>query len=376
MNHSKHTNIVRRPKGNYHANEVAILGLPCGDLKALVYQIINRLVTHKIAYLDADHSAEESEMNPALKKGAFIGYTNKITHASFDHRDFPKEFEIKRHFDQADMLIANGNHFETERQILVLDPRKPLAKKLAKITNPCMVVATEALAEIPQEVLEKNPNVSKLPTFQINDLNAIVAWFESQLLSPPLKGLVLAGGKSTRMHQDKSLINYHGIDQVSFVSELLEKQGLTTYVSKAKVDEASSGLRILVDTFTDLGPFGAILSAFRSDPNSAWLVVACDLPLLREATIKRLIENRNTSSVATAFQNESSGFPEPLITIWEPKAYPLLLHFLSLGYSCPRKVLINTDVNTILPYSQIELMNANTPEEYETAKSLISSKSS
>jgi molybdopterin-guanine dinucleotide biosynthesis protein A len=372
--HSKHTSLVRRPNGNHHANEVAIMGLPCGDLKALVYSIINQLADNKIAYLDADHSSEESEINPALKNGAFIGYTNKISHASFDHRDFPKEYEVKRYYDQADMVIANGNHFEAVSQILVLDPRKPLAKKLAKITNPCMVVVTEALSEIPQEVLGKFPDVSRLPTFKITDLKAIVAWFEGQLTPTPMKGLVLAGGKSTRMQRDKSKINYHGMDQVSFVSELLEKQGLTTYISKAKVDDASSDLPALVDTFTDLGPFGAILSAFRTDPNCAWLVVACDLPMLSEETIERLIKNRSTASVATAFHSEASGFPEPLITIWEPKAYPLLLHFLSIGYSCPRKVLINTDVHTILPTSQLELMNANTPEEYEAAKKLIQSK--
>jgi molybdopterin-guanine dinucleotide biosynthesis protein A len=160
---------------------------------------------------------------------------------------------------------------------------------------------------------------------------------------------------------------------VSYLCQLVQNHGVETFVSRAKSKGETGDFPTIEDTFTDLGPFSAILSAFRYDPNAAWLVVACDLPMISEETITKLIANRNASSVATAYRNESSGFPEPLITIWEPKAYPLLLHFLSIGYSCPRKVLINTDVHSILPNSQLELMNANTPEEYEAAKKLINS---
>ena len=60
-------------------------------------------------------------------------------------------------------------------------------------------------------------------------------------------------------------------------------------------------------------------------------------------------------------------FPEPLITIWEPKSYPLLLQYLGQGYSCPRKVLINTEVKLVEPPEKKELFNANHPEEYAAA---------
>jgi molybdenum cofactor guanylyltransferase len=127
---------------------------------------------------------------------------------------------------------------------------------------------------------------------------------------------------------------------------------------------------LIVDTFTDLGPFGAILSAFRDNPNTAWLVVACDLPLLTENTIKTLMENRNPSAVATTYRSPESeeGFPEPLITIWEPKSYAILLQFLAQGVSCPRKVLINSDTHIINPSVPEALMNVNTPEESEKCR--------
>ena len=68
------------------------------------------------------------------------------------------------------------------------------------------------------------------------------------------------------------------------------------------------------------------------------------MPLLRAGTLQYLLSKRQVSAVATAYKSPVNEFPEPLVAIWEPKSYPLLLSFLAQGYSCPRKVLINSDV--------------------------------
>ena len=65
-------------------------------------------------------------------------------------------------------------------------------------------------------------------------------------------------------------------------------------------------------------------------------------------------------------------FPEPLITIYEPKAYPILLQYLAQGYSCPRKMLINSDVE-IVEIEDDFIRNINTPEEFKAAKEEINS---
>jgi molybdopterin-guanine dinucleotide biosynthesis protein A len=69
--------------------------------------------------------------------------------------------------------------------------------------------------------------------------------------------------------------------------------------------------------------------------------------------------------MATAFYDSEGKFPEPLITIWEPRSYPQLLQFLGLGYSCPRKALINSDVKLLTITDVAELRNVNDPEAYE-----------
>jgi molybdopterin-guanine dinucleotide biosynthesis protein A len=86
-----------------------------------------------------------------------------------------------------------------------------------------------------------------------------------------------------------------------------------------------------------------------------------------------LLEKRNPSKVATAIKGKGNEFVEPLITIYEPKAYPILLQYLAQGYSCPRKMLINSDVE-IVEIDASFIRNVNTPKEFELAKREISNK--
>ena len=90
-----------------------------------------------------------------------------------------------------------------------------------------------------------------------------------------------------------------------------------------------------------------------------------------EDQITLLLEKRNKSKVATCFYNPETKWPEPLITIWEPRAYKRMLEFMSLGYNCPRKVLINSDIEMIRLEDATFMDNANTPEDFQRIKSQL-----
>src|SRR5690606_684836 len=140
-------------------------------------------------------------------------------------------------------------------------------------------------------------------------------------------GLVLVGGKSKRMQRDKGLMKWHEKEQRYHIADLLGAVCEEVFLScrQEQQSQISSDYQTLTDTFLDLGPYGGILSALRAQPDRAWLVIACDLPLLDANTIHFLIENRNRKFIATTFASPHDGLPEPLITIWEPESYPVLL---------------------------------------------------
>lgn len=378
--HSKHARLTRPITGEYHRQEWAILGTPCGDIRSLTASIVTALGSRwQLGYLDEDHKEEqEQSKGPMTTSGASLEAINKITWFRYDQADAPDALTLRVRLNHLDALFVNGNHFRASRQIVVIDPRKDVVKKIDRLTNICLVLLAGGQTVIPSEVQARMS--AGTPILSINDTARIVSWVSNQLdLSvAPVKGLVLAGGKSERMAADKGLIFYHGKPQREHLYQLLSLAGILPHIS-IRQDQTFSvpeGIHVVTDRFLGLGPYGAILSALMSDPNSAWLTVACDLPLLTGEHIEWLLEKRNPSKVATAFYNPDTDFPEPLITIWEPKSYQILLSYLSQGYSCPRKVLINADIELVKADDTTFMMNANTPDDKSRALNLIASRQS
>ena len=374
--HQKHTKLVRPAYGNFGRYELAILGTPCGNIKELAFAITEKLAANlKVAYVDADHKNVDNEAvqgadtTAALAHGAYLGYTDKITFQRLDYRQPLNEFEQKTFFQKADLTLVNGNHFPAPAQMIVIDPAKPLEKKLDKLTNVKLILLQANVTEVPAFIQAHLPDFNNIPVYDIQDIEQISAFVNQYYLAqiPPLHGLVLAGGKSTRMQQDKGALQYHGLDQRTHVYHLLQAFCQEVYVScnAAQVPELEGKLPYLEDQFLNLGPKGGILTALQHNPNAALLAVACDLPLLSSETLQFLVQHRDTTKMATAFYDSEGEFPEPLLTIWEPRSYAALLQFLSLGYSCPRKALINSDVKLLSIPDVAELRNVNDPAAYK-----------
>ena len=370
--HQKHTKLTRPKFGEFGRNETAIVGAPCGEIKSLAYDLLQHFgIECKVAYVDADHASfDNPEKTKEIEQGAFTVFTDHNVFERFDVANKTDKFERNRRFAEADFVLINGNHFTGQNQVVIIHPKKvaSLEKKAAKLIDVELILLAEGETKIPtwlQEQLEDD--LDNIPIFKLSDRPSIIAHFAEKLEAsiPRIHGLVLAGGKSVRMGQDKGAIDYHGKPQREYAFDMLNTLCEKTFLSgrKEQVEKWETQFPIIHDTFIGLGPFGAILSAFRENPNVAWLCVACDLPLLTEKTLQQLIAQRDSSKIATAFYNSDTKFPEPLITIWEPKSYPILLHFLSLGYSCPRKVLINGDVEVVRLMDESVLVNVNTEEE-------------
>ena len=189
-------------------------------------------------------------------------------------------------------------------------------------------------------------------------------------MSPPLFGLVLAGGASTRMRTDKAALQYHGQPQLQWAFELVAKFCAASFVSvrpDQRGDAARAGHPQIVDRQPGIGPIAGISAALLEHPKAAWLVLACDLPFLTEHTLEHLIAHRDASKIATAYRSAHDGLPEPLCAIWEPAAREPVLAYLATGKQCPRKFLINSDTKLLdLPENQA-LDNVNTVEEFAAA---------
>ncbi len=177
-----------------------------------------------------------------------------------------------------------------------------------------------------------------------------------------LNALILIGGQSKRMGNDKSILKYHGIPQWKYLYNILDKLVDTVYVS-VRPNQKFNFPNLITDKVVGLGPFGAILTALETKPNEAFLVVATDLPFIDKKTIESLIKNRDTSKGATALQAKSKEYPEPLVTIWEPKSLATLQSFYKNKIYKLIQVLKSIPIKKIVVADQI-VKNINTEMEY------------
>ncbi|WP_229365748.1 NTP transferase domain-containing protein [Fibrisoma montanum] len=182
---------------------------------------------------------------------------------------------------------------------------------------------------------------------------------------PPLYGLVLAGGRSTRMGQDKSLLAYHGKPQREHLTDLLRPYCAEVWwsVNADQVDGLpDSAPPFVVDAFAVNSPLNGILSAFQQNPAVAWLVVACDMPRLTGRTLDALVAARNPAKAATTVYDSDGQAPEPLLTIYEPAIGPILLRRLAEGVRSPRNMLLESDIHVVTAPDIGELLNVNDPD--------------
>lgn len=377
--HQKHVKLARPVFGDYGRMELGFLGTSCSTIQKIAHQIIqSRSHQYAMAYVDADHKEGDQLIAGEGSKDSLMQYPettelrDKIVFKRLDRRQEKiSVFEQREWLNNRDLVLINANHFKAMDQVLVIDPKKPMDKKLGKISRVRLLVLQEGQYGIPEWIKMHLPYWEELPVCRIEETEKLISFVDAFVFErrPLVNGLVLIGGKSSRMNRDKSNLIYHDKNQKDHISELLQPYCTDVYLSCNADQEAAFGNTDLIirDKLIGMGPMGGLISAFMENPDTAWLTVACDLPFLSPKTIDFLISNRNPSKLATTFLDAEGKFPEPLVTIWEPRAYPVLFRYLSQGYSCPRKVLINSDVAILQAPDSEEFRNVNNPEEYQAA---------
>lgn len=194
-------------------------------------------------------------------------------------------------------------------------------------------------------------------------------------------GVVLAGGRSTRLGQDKVRLRLpgDGRDMLARTADLLAACTDGVVISCRAPDAgeetlALPGIRSIPDAEPGLGPLGGVWSALR-ELRQPILVLSCDLPFMDVPTLRRLIDARGArppEALMTTFQQAETGFIEALVAVYEPACLPWFDAAWEQGI---RKfsVVIPEELRTHVPYARSEALpffNINYPADFEIARRL------
>ena len=151
-------------------------------------------------------------------------------------------------------------------------------------------------------------------------------------------GIVMCGGKSSRMGTDKSRIIYHKKEQRYHVYEMLQSICEDVFISCNKEQQhfIDKEYNVIADenSYNAIGPLGGILSSFKKLPKGNLFVVGCDYPYLTSKVLEDFISSVKATTIVAAFYNNKEELYEPLLAYYSHHCLPSLLKmFAENNYS-------------------------------------------
>ncbi len=104
-------------------------------------------------------------------------------------------------------------------------------------------------------------------------------------------GLILSGGKSSRMGSDKGLIDYKGKPMIEYAIDALSPHCHELLISANQGGYEQYGVPVINDSYSEMGPMGGLYEGLRSANNQWVVVLSCDLPNVSAQIIGKLISN-------------------------------------------------------------------------------------
>jgi molybdopterin-guanine dinucleotide biosynthesis protein A len=178
------------------------------------------------------------------------------------------------------------------------------------------------------------------------------------------RGFVLAGGQSRRMGRDKALLPWSGVSLLEHAARAVAEAAGSATVIGPPERYGHLGFPVLDDLRPGLGPLAGLESAlFHTDAD--WnLVVACDLPDLSAAALRRLAA-RAAGSAAGAVVAGSREAMQPLCAFYHRRLLPLVSSQLD-GNRLKMKDMIELARTEFAPECAVGA-NLNTPADWLAA---------
>lgn len=175
-------------------------------------------------------------------------------------------------------------------------------------------------------------------------------------------GGVLVGGRSRRMGRDKAELLYRGRSLLEISLAALGGLERIALVGESRV-VPNPALERVPDAPGVVGPLAGLIGALRSEPQAAWVVLACDLPRVEPRVVDWLIAQRDPEFDAVL--PRVGGRAQPLVALYEPSALPRLEALGDSGEPAPSRLAGQRRVALVAPPDDLLacFVNVNTPEQ-------------
>lgn len=194
-----------------------------------------------------------------------------------------------------------------------------------------------------------------------------------------ITGIILSGGKSSRMGTNKSFLKFGDKEAVEITIDLMKLLFSEVIISSNQPEEYEKfGLPIYRDVYEFKGPLAGIHSGLSHSKTEKNFVISCDVPLLTAEMIEYLISQEWESDIVIC---KADGFNQQLVGLYKKSLLPKIEEILKenneetgsehqhhrkcnvmrLVESSDSKIL---DANSLPFYKEDMFFNMNRPEDY------------
>lgn len=204
---------------------------------------------------------------------------------------------------------------------------------------------------------------------------ATVACFSQKEIEMDITGIIMAGGKSSRLGQDKGLLQIGDKKLVEIATGLLSEVCTEVMISAGNPAYREFGCRVIPDIYTGIGPMGGLYSALSASRSQINVVLSVDIPFVNKGLIAHLISR--LQDYQAVVPHTGPGRLEPLCAVYHSSVLPVirkcienenykLQHFIEMVKV--NKTVISDDLPFYTPHL---FLNINTPGDYSKAIKLI-----
>jgi molybdenum cofactor guanylyltransferase len=128
-------------------------------------------------------------------------------------------------------------------------------------------------------------------------------------------GFVLAGGRSSRMGEEKALVELEGRPLIEHALDVLRAAGLEPRIAGARRD-LSQFASVIADEQSERGPLGGVVSALDHTAQEWAVFVSVDMPLLAPELVAFLMRDAQVTGAAVSLAT-ANGFAETFpVVVW------------------------------------------------------------
>lgn len=178
-----------------------------------------------------------------------------------------------------------------------------------------------------------------------------------------VSGMILTGGKSSRMRSDKALLSIEGSTFVGRIAGAMRMVlDVVSIVSDRSCRHEDLGYPVVHDVYEQCGPLGGIHAALKASPTPFVFLTACDTPFVTPALISRVLEEGDPFGISICSDGATV---QPLIGIYPVEVLGRIESALDSGMRSVMEFLRDEQCRILeFPEWQSEMQNINTPGEY------------